>query len=154
MDYWMGFDRKVNGDRGVKATTFLHARAEAVPLDTESFDVVTCNYLFHELPPEARENVVAEMARLIRPGGIVIFVDALQRIDRPTFNFSLFPNNFHEPYFMSYIDTDLAAIFGNRGFRLVSSSTLHVSKVMCFQKMGVTCLAGEIQSCDGDRQRH
>ena len=39
---------------------------------------VSCIYLFHELPPEARSNVVKEMARVVAPGGIVILNDSTQ----------------------------------------------------------------------------
>src|SRR6185312_16048009 len=50
-------------------TTFLEAPAEAVPAADASFDAITCIFLFHELPVKARRQVVAEMARLLRPGG-------------------------------------------------------------------------------------
>ena len=32
---------------------------------------LTCIYLFHELPPETRRQVAREMARVVRPGGLV-----------------------------------------------------------------------------------
>ena len=32
---------------------------------------LTCIYLFHELPPEARRAVAHEMARVVKPGGLV-----------------------------------------------------------------------------------
>ena len=37
-----------------------------------------CVYLFHELPPEARRAAAAEMARVLKPGGIVVLTDSVQ----------------------------------------------------------------------------
>ena len=35
-------------------------------------------YLFHELPGSVRRAVAAEMARVLRPGGLVVLVDSVQ----------------------------------------------------------------------------
>jgi hypothetical protein len=42
---------------------------------------VTCVYLFHELPAAVRRKAAAEMARVCKPGGMVVSagVDCLQR---------------------------------------------------------------------------
>jgi ubiquinone/menaquinone biosynthesis C-methylase UbiE len=66
-----------------KPATFVQANAESLPFPDDSFDAVTCIYLFHELPLEARENAAREMARVVKPGGIVSFSDSIQMGDRP-----------------------------------------------------------------------
>ncbi len=64
-------------------------------------------YLFHELPPEVRRAAAAEMARVLRPGGLLVFTDSIQLGDRE----QLDPNlgrfgDFNEPYYLSYISED------------------------------------------------
>ena len=56
-----------------------------MPFAHAEFDVVTCIYLFHELPPRIRRAAVAEIRRLLRPGGTLIFVDSLQTGDEPVY---------------------------------------------------------------------
>jgi ubiquinone/menaquinone biosynthesis C-methylase UbiE len=46
-----------------------------MPFDDNTFDSITCVYLFHELPSEIRKAVVKEMSRVLKPGGKVFFVD-------------------------------------------------------------------------------
>ena len=53
----------------------VEGAAEAMPFADGEFDVVTCIYLFHELPPRVRRAVAAEIGRVLRPGGTVIFVE-------------------------------------------------------------------------------
>jgi SAM-dependent methyltransferase len=49
---------------------YLHARAEALPFDDASFDLVTCQtVLIHVTDPL---HVIREMARVVRPGGLVL----------------------------------------------------------------------------------
>ena len=55
----------------------------AIPLPDASQDIVTTVFLFHELPPEVRRRVAAEMARVLKPGGLLVFIDSLQMGDRP-----------------------------------------------------------------------
>ena len=79
-------------------TRFVAAPAETIPEADASIDLVTCVYLFHELPPEIRRQVAAEMARVLKPGGTLIFVDSLQLGDEPEYDGMLryFPISFHE----------------------------------------------------------
>jgi SAM-dependent methyltransferase len=65
----------------------LHAgNAEAMPFADASFDVVTSIYLFHEIPPEVRRTVAAEFARILKPGGRLIFMDSLQHGDTENYD--------------------------------------------------------------------
>ena len=44
---------------------------------------MSSTYLFHELPDDARKKAISEMARVVKPGGLVIFNDGSQLGDRP-----------------------------------------------------------------------
>ena len=54
----------------VPHTVPLHAQAPAenIPEPDNSYDIVFSIYLFHELPPDVRRQVAAEMARCCKPG--------------------------------------------------------------------------------------
>lgn len=69
---------------------------------------VTCVYLFHELPRDVRRKVVEEMARVVKPGGLVVLTDSVQLGDRPSMdaNIGRF-QEFNEPYYIDYINTDI-----------------------------------------------
>jgi len=112
------------------------APAEALPFATGSFDVVTNIYLFHELPPKIRPLVAAEMARIVAPGGRVVVVDSLQTGDVPELDglLELFPQLFHEPYYRSYLKTDVGRLFGSAGLDPVATWPAFVSKVFVFRK--------------------
>ena len=69
---------------------------------------LTCIYLFHELPPEARKQAAREMARVVKPGGVVVITDSVQLGDRPDTDKGrhLF-GGFNEPFYESFIVADL-----------------------------------------------
>jgi SAM-dependent methyltransferase len=112
----------------------VEAAAEAMPLATAAFDIVSCVYLFHELPPAVRRAVVAEIRRVLKPGGTLIFVDSLQSGDEPDYDALLdfFPFAFHEPYFASYLGEDLDRLFGP-GFTPEGRSLAYFSKVVSYR---------------------
>ena len=118
--------------------TFLEAPAEAVPAPAAGFDVVTCIFLFHELPAKTRRQVVAEMARVLRPGGAAIMLDSIQLGDVPAYDalVEYFPHAFHEPYYAQYVREDLGALFAEAGLTLEESRLAYFSKVMTFRKRG------------------
>ncbi len=72
-----------------------------------SYQVVNV-YLFHELPAEAQKAAAKEMARVCKPGGMVIVTDSTQLGDRPEWDTTLGGfGDFNEPYYRNYIATDL-----------------------------------------------
>src|SRR5438309_5644154 len=85
--------------------------AEQLPFPDAHFDAATNVYLMHELPPGIRTRILAEMARVVRPGGLVVVADRLQLKDAPELHHELhaFPDRFHEPYYPSYLRAVLAA---------------------------------------------
>lgn len=48
---------------------FAQWAAEELAAPDASFDVVTCVYLFHELPEPVRRKAAQEMFRVLKPGG-------------------------------------------------------------------------------------
>ena len=56
-------------DSGSRIQAWHHAAAEDTGLADGSFDLVTLPFVCHELPQAATRAVLAEVARLLRPGG-------------------------------------------------------------------------------------
>jgi ubiquinone/menaquinone biosynthesis C-methylase UbiE len=55
--------------------TWMHANAEATSLPDCSFDLITLQFVIHELPREATATIVQECYRLLRSGGTLAIVD-------------------------------------------------------------------------------
>ncbi|WP_445599072.1 class I SAM-dependent methyltransferase [Azospirillum sp. A39] len=123
-----------------RSTRVVQALAEAMPLPDSSQDVVTCVYLFHELPRRVRAAVAAEIARVLKPDGIAVFVDSLQTGDDPAMDglLRLFPLAFHEPYFADYAAGDLPALFAAAGLTVRSCELAFLSKVIVLAKTGAS----------------
>jgi ubiquinone/menaquinone biosynthesis C-methylase UbiE len=110
--------------------------AEALPFADASCDLVSCVYLFHELPRTVRERAAGEFARVLRPRGRLVLVDSFQYGDEPGFDglLELFPLAYHEPYFADYVRCDLRALFKGVGLRPIGAERAHMSKIMTFDK--------------------
>lgn len=121
---------------GLRPVNWLVANAEDIPLPDASQDIVTTVFLFHELPPKVRRRAASEMARVLKPGGLLVFVDSLQMGDRPGWDGLLeaFPVRFHEPYFRHYAIDDLDALFNDVGLGALSAELAFMSKVMAREK--------------------
>lgn len=115
----------------------VEGNAEAMPLPDGAFDAVTAIFLFHELPRKARARVAAEIARVLRPGGVFVLVDSLQAGDRPAFDplIEAFPKTFHEPYYADYARADLADLFTPAGLEPIATELAFMSKVMAFRRV-------------------
>jgi ubiquinone/menaquinone biosynthesis C-methylase UbiE len=116
-------------------TRFVEGMAEAMPFVDAEFDVVTCIYLFHELPPRIRRKAVAEIRRVLRPGGTLIFVDSLQTGDEPDYDatLELFPVAFYEPYYETYLREDLDRLW-SPGFTPAERIQAYFSKVLSYRR--------------------
>jgi ubiquinone/menaquinone biosynthesis C-methylase UbiE len=112
-------------------------KAEAIPAEDGAYGAATSVYLFHELPPRVRRDVAKEIARVVKPGGAFVFVDSIQQGESPALDRMLeyFPIGFHEPYFASYQQEDLAALFGEAGFALEETKLAFLTKAMRFRRV-------------------
>ena len=121
----------------LKPAEWLAANAEAIPLPDASQDIATCIFLFHELPPQVRRTVAAELARVLKPGGRLIFMDSLQMGDKPGWDGLLeaFPVRFHEPYFRHYAIDDLDGLFAAVGLAAHQTATPFLSKMLVRQRL-------------------
>lgn len=114
----------------------IQANAEALPIADSSLDAVSCVYLFHELPPRVRPVAAAGLARVLKPGGVLVFVDSVQPSDTPDLARLLeaFPVYFHEPYYGSYAQTDLVALFAEAGLEVVGEDRAFLTKALLLEK--------------------
>jgi len=106
--------------------------AEALPYADATFDLATSVYLFHELPRNARRNVLRELLRVVRPGGCVVLEDSAQLSESAELASALrsFPREFHEPFYADYLEDDLAGALREVGFVVESTEPAFVAKVV------------------------
>ena len=64
-----------NNRRRRRPVTFTTARAQQLPFPEESFDAVTCTLALHHVAPDDRAAAVAEIHRVLRPGGRVLIAE-------------------------------------------------------------------------------
>ncbi len=116
---------------------FITANAEQVPLPDNSQDIVTCIFMYHELPPEIRRKVTTEIARILKPEGIFVFIDSLQLDDNPDYNGMLeaFPQRFHEPFYRGYLIDNLEEMFSEQGLPLQTKWNAFLSKIIVCKKI-------------------
>lgn len=98
-----------------------HAAAEASGLPSASFDLITLQFVCHELPASATRAVLAEAARLLRPGGVIALVDqdpdsaVIRRLPAPIA--TLLKST--EPYLEEYFRLDLPQALEQAGFAAI-----------------------------------
>lgn len=110
--------------------------AEALPFEDERFDHLISIYLFHELPPRIRPKVIAEAARVLKPGGTFIIADSLQFGDDDGLDGFLeyFPEGFHEPYYKGYLKWAFDPPMAENGFTSERLKLAFLTKVRVWRK--------------------
>ena len=112
------------------------ANGEDLPYLDNYFHAVTSVFLFHELPPQARQRVIEECFRVTKPGGIFVIGDSMQEGDFPEFQTMMnnFPVNFHEPYYQHYTTDNLVERLEKAGFENILTQNHFVSKYWLARK--------------------
>jgi ubiquinone/menaquinone biosynthesis C-methylase UbiE len=114
----------------------VQANAEELPYLDNYFHAVTSVFLFHELPASARQNVINECFRVVKPGGVFIICDSIQLSDAPELQpiMDSFPETFHEPYYRHYISDDLTERLKKAGFVDIETQNHFMSKYLIAYK--------------------
>jgi ubiquinone/menaquinone biosynthesis C-methylase UbiE len=114
----------------------VQGNAEALPFAEGSMQATTCVFLLHELPGPARRSVLAEMHRVLEPGGVLVLADSVQLADSPEFSVPMenFRRLFHEPYYHHYIHDDIDACLAEAGFEDIRGSSHFMTRVWSARK--------------------
>ena len=109
----------------------VQGNGEAMPFADNSMQAVTCVFLLHELPAEARQNVLNDCFRVLEPGGTLVLADSVQLADSPQFETAMdnFRRVFHEPYYRDYIGDDIDARLANAGFQGIRAESHLMTRV-------------------------
>lgn len=90
---------------------FQIADATNLPFASNSFDVACISFALHDMPLSIQQKVLAEMARVTKPGGTVIVVDyGLPKNRLGRFLVYHFVKLYEKKYYPKFINTDLKAL--------------------------------------------
>ncbi|MEZ6011289.1 MAG: class I SAM-dependent methyltransferase [Hyphomonas sp.] len=114
----------------------FHEAAEAMPLPDASRDMAVSIFLFHELPPDVRAPVLAEVFRTLKPGGLFVLADSVQFGDYAGMDGLLeyFPHGFHEPYYLSYLSWSVDEAAAAAGFVKEREQLAFLTKVTTWRR--------------------
>ncbi|MGJ5673523.1 MAG: class I SAM-dependent methyltransferase [Nostochopsis sp.] len=115
---------------------WLHGRGENTGLQSNCLDLVTLQFVAHELPHYASKAIFAEALRILRPGGCIALVDnnpkspVIQNL--PPVLFTLMKST--EPWSDDYYSFDIEAALQEVGFNkpvTVASDPRHRTIISC-----------------------
>jgi ubiquinone/menaquinone biosynthesis C-methylase UbiE len=101
-----------------KRITFSQRNAEATGYPDGSFDLVTATMFIHEIPMPSVRRVIEEAHRLLRPGGLLAFLD-FHRTGDGFRDFMMVAHGArnNEPYMPHLFRTDVVGLCREAGFR-------------------------------------
>jgi len=104
--------KKISPQLIKKKCLFFLSNAEQIALASKSVDSAILFFLLHELPEQARKNVLAETVRITKSGGRIIIADYAQNSNKHFFHrIKLFNRIFEtlEPFLANFSRCDLIA---------------------------------------------
>ena len=119
-----------------KHVDFVQGKAESLPFKDHQFDAVYSCFMFHELPLEVRQLVLQESFRVLKGGGILGFVDSVQKTDAEDLMWALeqFPKDFHEPFYKNYSLHPMEDLIHQAGFKGIHKNQGFFSKALMAEK--------------------
>lgn len=106
-----------------EVAAWMHGKGEETGLPDASFDLVTLQFVIHELPRQATQSVFQEAWRLLRPGGYLAIVDNNPRSpviqNLPPVLFTLMKST--EPWADDYYTFDVEATLQIVGFEQIKT---------------------------------
>lgn len=105
---------------------YFHANAEKTMFPDDEFDLIICNFLFHEVPQDATHIILNELKRILAPSGVLAIVD----LDPNVLKNGNLLNPFRkwafevtEPHIYGYYNSDVSENLYAHGFQNIVKKT-------------------------------
>ena len=108
-----------------KDIDFIHANAEEIPLNDKTFDMITVQFLFHEVPTKPTQTILNELYRVLEPGGTIAIIDLDQERLKEGLNVNVFRKwafEVTEPHIFEYYQANIISLLENSGFEMIQSN--------------------------------
>ncbi len=104
--------------QNVPQANYVEANAEDMPFPDQYFDLVHTSVALHEMTSEELQEIITEVYRVLKPGGIFAFID-LHKPTNPLFwpGLAIFMWLFETDTAWQLIETDLIAELEKAGFQ-------------------------------------
>ncbi len=111
---------------------FVQGVMEDIPFGSEYFDAVSVSFVLHEMPPHYIRKGLAEIWRVLKPGGRLLvgepspahyrsgLLEAIQRWGWRGLYFRTLSRKLHEPYIRAWHGMDFAAALEAQGFKVLT----------------------------------
>ena len=101
---------------------YTHGNAEDTPYLENTYNLIVCNFVFHELPEEAAIDIMDELYRILAYDGVLVIVDMdPKHLDKTLNNniFFLFSFESTEPHIYNYYLRDTKNMMAKCGLRSI-----------------------------------
>lgn len=124
---------------------YAHGNAERLPFSDNSLDIVTFQFVLHEVPEVPTVQMLNEVMRVLKPGGTIFIIDLEPTKLQSTLSQSQFRRwafEVTEPHIYGYYKQDLTETMLSSGFRnVVKYSNDPLNSVWCAIKRDETVYA-------------
>ena len=101
--------------------TYVHDNAENMRFSDNFFKLITCNFLFHEVPLTATKTILKETFRILNENGVIAIADLEPEVVNKDKNGFLTPFRkwmfeITEPHIFSYYDNPMKELLLEAGF--------------------------------------
>jgi ubiquinone/menaquinone biosynthesis C-methylase UbiE len=126
--------RRKIGRWGLSNIEVLHASADAMPFPDGDFDAAMVSFALHEFEPELRARILAEIARVLKPGGRLCVIDFARQGGRVNRAFLAAWTLIEPPGFRRFLDLDWRAGVDDRGLRFERAAEYSFSNLYVLRK--------------------
>ena len=110
---------------------WIHGNIEDPPAEwKEKFDWVSCSFMFHELPKDATERILNQLASIVKKGGVIALSDnnprspVIQNLPAPIFTLMKATEPWTDEYYVFNFENYLERLGLGAAARLASSVPL------------------------------